>query len=57
MALDLIGPIDYLSKKHQVLTIIDHCTKWAEFAILQNAAADDIADAFIVTWAQRYGVP
>lgn len=57
VALDLIGPISYWNETYYALTMIDHASKWAEVAIMEDITAKAIADTFIHTWVQRFGVP
>lgn len=56
-ALDVVGPFLHGVNEYLLLSIIDHFLKWSEVAVMTNQEAGTIAEAFIVAWVQRYGVP
>jgi hypothetical protein len=47
----------YKKEKMIVLTMIDHCTKWAECAVLNSHAAAEVSSKFLTVWVCRFGVP
>lgn len=57
VASDLVGPISYFQESYYLFTMIDHFSKWSEIAILTEITADTIAEAFLVYWVQRFGIP
>eukprot|EP00918_Siedleckia_nematoides_P022428 GHVU01048316.1.p1 GENE.GHVU01048316.1~~GHVU01048316.1.p1 ORF type:complete len:954 (-),score=58.07 GHVU01048316.1:221-3082(-) len=57
VALDMIGPVTYRNKKLHILTMIDHCSRWAESLCVEDRTAPTLARAFFNTWIVRYGVP
>lgn len=57
VALDFIGPILHKEEEYYILIMIDHFSRWPEATVTQTPTAPFIAQAFITTWVQRWGVP
>lgn len=58
VAMDCAGPLRMATSGHtHILVITDHFTKFVELIPLGQPSAVGIVDAFVHTWALRYGPP
>lgn len=58
ISMDLIGPLPETEKGNKyALTIIDHCTGWAEVFPLRNKTNKAVWDAFADLYLPRHGIP
>jgi hypothetical protein len=55
--MDLWGPVVYQRRPRLMLTIIDHCTKWAEVQEIPDKCARTVSGAFFEVWVARFGPP
>ncbi len=56
--MDLVGPLPQSAAGHSYLfTMIDRSTRWLEATPVMSIEASTCADAFIVDWVSRFGVP
>jgi IS30 family transposase len=54
---DLVGPLPSSAGYTYIFTIVDRTTRWPEAVPLSATAAADCAQALLVGWIQRFGVP
>jgi hypothetical protein len=55
---DLVGSLSCSAKGFAyIMTAVDCSTRWAEAWLLKVMAAADYANAFIIGWVARFGVP
>jgi len=52
-----IWSVSYRGKQYKCLTMIDSRTRWAEVCEIPNETAEEVANAFFLTWVARFGVP
>ena len=55
--MDVWGPVTYNNESFQLLTMMDHFTKWPEAALIPNMQSSSIAKAFFNNWVCRMGAP
>ena len=55
--IDLVGPLPVSGGNTWLLTMIDRTTRHLEAVPLANATADTVADAYLLNWVARFGVP
>ena len=54
---DLVGPLPNCNSYSYILSMIDRYTSWVELIPLQRVDANTVANAFILHWVARYGIP
>ena len=55
--IDLVGPLPPNKGCAYLLTMIDRFTRWPEAIPLRDISASTVADAFLLHWVAKYGVP
>jgi len=55
--IDLVGPLPQSRGCRYVLTIMDRSTRWPEAVPIAGISARECAEAFLVHWVARFGVP
>ena len=55
--IDLVGPLPVSGGNRYILTMIDRTTRHLEAVPLPNATAETVADAYLLHWVARFGVP
>ena len=55
--IDLIGPLPEVRGRRYILSTMDRHNRWFELTPLEKIDATTVAEAFITSWVQRYGVP
>lgn len=51
------GPCHWVEGSPSVLTIVDATSRWVECIVVKNQQAATTAEAFLLQWCCRYGVP
>lgn len=55
---DIVGPLPTSSNgSSYLLTMIDKFSRWVEAVPLQNISAKSCAQAFLMNWVSRFGIP
>eukprot|EP00922_Rhytidocystis_sp_ex-Travisia-forbesii_P056245 GHVS01083279.1.p1 GENE.GHVS01083279.1~~GHVS01083279.1.p1 ORF type:complete len:339 (+),score=7.66 GHVS01083279.1:313-1329(+) len=57
VALDIVGPLTYQGKTVNLLTMIDHFSRYAEVSILNSPTSKHVCAEFYVGWICRWGTP
>lgn len=52
-----ITVVRFNGRELNILSMIDHHTKWAEAAVLPDQTSASVAHAFLTQWVCRFGVP
>lgn len=55
--IDHWGPCHWVNGSPSVLTILDASSRWVECLVVPNQQAKTTAEAFLLQWCCRYGVP
>ena len=55
--MDVWGPVSYNDESFQLLTMMDHFTKWPKAVLIPNSQSHTIAKAFFTNWVCRMGAP
>ena len=55
--MDLVGPLPTNHGYTYLLTMIDRFSRWPEVIPLQDIRSDTVANAFMMHWIARYGIP
>ena len=58
IAMDLVGPLPTAASGNKyLLTVLDHCSGWAEAYPIPNKTAKTVQDAFHTNWLPRFTAP
>ena len=55
--IDIVGPLPLVKGHSYFLTCVDCFTRWPEAIPLTNISAETVAQAFVLGWIARFGVP
>ena len=55
--LDLVGQLPYCGSYSYILSMVDRYTSWVELIPLERVDAQTVANAFVLHWVARYGIP
>ena len=54
---DIVGSLPVSDGYSYILTVIDRVTRWPETIPSQDITAKSCADAFLLEWVLRFGIP